>query len=328
MSLVRIDASPKQLSKLRNGHKVRIKPPKMEGQGFNLMVHPDRFDTISKTFNRGKGMEIQLSPDEIVANQQNAHLMEGKGIFGKKFDRFLEKTIGKSGKDIVYKVGDVLKEPAKRAIDTAAKYAPELGATALSGLALAAGQPELVPFAGMAGERLGRMAGNFAGSKAKDYLDHPTKYQNMLTSNAGGPRSSAPTTLAGQVAQSDLLHNLNQDLGTKYGALARANLLNSLAHMERGNMTKDQVELEHQLGDANALGQGLYAGGGSGGLYAGGSLRRRKEVGSIGRGSNFVAHQAHLPPALQSQPFSANFQFQHFLPPSYQKFSKGSGLYS
>jgi len=36
---------------------------------------------------------------------------------------------------------------------------------------------------------------------------------------------------------------------------------------------------------------------------------------------------AHLPPALQSQPYASNFQFQHTLPPAYQKFSKGSGLY-
>jgi hypothetical protein len=64
-------------------------------------------------------------------------------------------------------------------------------------------------------------------------------------------------------------------------------------------------------------------------LQFGEGLRHHKrEVSSIGVGSNFVSHQTHLPPALISQPFSANFQFQHFLPPAYQKFSKGGGLYA
>jgi hypothetical protein len=86
-------------------------------------------------------------------------------------------------------------------------------------------------------------------------------------------------------------------------------------------MTAEQIALEHQLGDETAFGTGLYAGGGS--------LRRhRREVASIGTNSSFVGTQSHLPPALMSQPFSANFQFQHTLPPAYQKFSKGGGLYA
>ena len=52
-----------------------------------------------------------------------------------------------------------------------------------------------------------------------------------------------------------------------------------------------------------------------------------KSRGEIGIHSSFVTSQSHLPPALLSQPFSANFQFQHTLPPAYQKFSKG-GLYA
>ena len=53
----------------------------------------------------------------------------------------------------------------------------------------------------------------------------------------------------------------------------------------------------------------------------------KKSRGEIGIHSSFVTSQSHLPPALLSQPFSANFQFQHTLPPAYQKFSKGSGMY-
>jgi hypothetical protein len=44
----------------------------------------------------------------------------------------------------------------------------------------------------------------------------------------------------------------------------------------------------------------------------------------MGRGNMQVAN--YMNPALESQPLGANFQFQHFLPPAYQKFN-GAGLY-
>jgi len=319
--IVHIKASKKQLSKLRNGHKVRISPA-VEGTGFNLLIHPDRYSMVSRTFNKGKGMELQLSPEEIMINQQASPHLEGTGIFGDKFDRFVEKTIGKKAKDVIYKGADSLKAPIKQGIDKIAQYAPELGASALSGLAVASGNPELVPLAGMLGHKLGSYVGNRGADVAKDYLDHPSNYQRGFTSNAGGTRNPiAPTTLAGQVSQNNLLNNLNQDLGTNFGKLAKANLFNALAHMDRSKMTTAQIALDHQLGDESLFGTGLYAGG---------SLRARKsrEISSIGKGASLVGSQSHLPPALMSQPFSANFQFQHFLPPAYQKFSKGGGLYA
>ena len=90
--LIHIKASQKQLSKLRKGHKVRISPA-IEGNGFNLLVHPDRFSLLSRTFSKGKGMEIQLSPEEILTNQEATPHMECTGIFGPKFDRFLEEEV-------------------------------------------------------------------------------------------------------------------------------------------------------------------------------------------------------------------------------------------
>ena len=300
MSLVRIDASPKQLSKLRNGHRVRVKPA-MAGQGFNLIIHPERYDAISRTFSRGKGMELALTPEEIMANQATASHpdTQGEGIFGKKFDRFLEKH---HIKDLAYKIGDVIKPYAKGGI-TAGLTA---GATALGAV-----QPELIPFLAPA------VAG--ASSLASDYLDRPSYYQNAFSSNAGGPKSAGASTLAGQVAQNHLLNALNQELGTKYGALGQANLGNAIAHKERAGMTNAQHNAEES---ALLFGTGLYAGRARGGM-----IGRSREMGSVGKGAGFVGMQTALSPALQSQPFSSNFQFQHFLPPSYQKFSKGSGLY-
>lgn len=272
MSLVRIQASPKQLSKLRNGHRVRIKPA-MEGEGFNLIVHPERYDIISRTFDRGSGMEIQLSPEEIVANKTTP--IEGSGIFGKTGDKLLKKA---GVKHLAYKVGDIVKPHLKTAINSALASAT-------------ASNPMLAPVA------------YGASHLASDFLDHPSKYHNMLSSNAGGPKNAhSAHTLAGQVAQNHLLDNLNQELGTHYGKLAEANLDNAMAHMARSSFER------HHL---SGRGFGL-----------------RREVGSVGRGASFVSHQTHLPPALQSQPFSANFQMANMLPVAYQKYSRGSGLYA
>jgi hypothetical protein len=278
-----------------------------------------------RTFNKGKGTNIQLSPEEILVNQQNAPQLQGKGIFGKKFDDFVNKTIGSKAKDAIYNTADMFKPIIKEGIDKASEYAPEIGASALSGLALASGNPALIPFAAEAGRRLGSQFGQRGANLAKDYLDNPSNYQG---SNAGGPRNSiAASSLMGQVNQNELLNSLNQDLGTNFGKLAQANLGNAIAHMDRSrmnlpflspqpyalptmplNLTPQYIAHKHSTSHRGH--------------------RKRREVGSVGKGASMVSGQSHLPPALTSQPFSANFQFQHTLPPSYQKFSKGGGLYA
>ena len=79
-------------------------------------------------------------------------------------------------------------------------------------------------------------------------------------------------------------------------------------------------------------GKGLYAEPmGGQGLYAEpmASMRarglRHREKGSIGIHGNLLG--GALPPALIPQPYSANFQFQHTLPPAYQHFAR-KGTYS
>lgn len=57
--------SAKQLSRLRNGHNVRVK----KGEGLVLLVHPDRYDLVSRTFQRGKARTLALTPEELLANK-------------------------------------------------------------------------------------------------------------------------------------------------------------------------------------------------------------------------------------------------------------------
>lgn len=101
MKAVKIDASPKQLSRLRNGHRVRIKPA-MSGTGFNLLVDPSKFDSINRSFSKGSAYQIQLSPDELMANKQAAMegSMEGQGIHagGKLSMKKIGKSLEKAGK--------------------------------------------------------------------------------------------------------------------------------------------------------------------------------------------------------------------------------------
>lgn len=336
--IVHIKASPKQLSKLRNGHKVRISPA-VQGTGFNLIVHPERIDTLSKTFTRGKGMEIQLTPQEIAVNQEASPQMEGSGIFGHKFDKFLADKGLKKG---AYAIGDTLK-PAVKAALVAGLGA---GATALAGT-------ETVASGGLGASAIPLIYGTAGslGALGMDYLDNPSKYQSQpppshSRSNAGGTRSKiAQSTLQGEVVKSHLLHNLNQETGNKYNTLADAAIGNAMAHKDRmvsqnaslsalqntynaGTNEYNKMSLGQQpttlptpmpVSTMTSYGFGIHKK-----HIRGGSIKEKSSVGTKG---GFVSH-THLPPALTSQPFSANFQFQHFLPPAYQKFSKGGGLFA
>lgn len=161
-----ISASLKQLSKLRNGHKVRL----TSGEGC-LMVEPGRYDTLERTFMKGKGMSVQLSPEEIAANRG---VMAGEGIFGPGFDRFLKKI---GIKKEVYKFGDMIKGPVKKAIKAIADKAPAALGAAGAALATAVGQPELAPLAIKAGQELGKKARNYSKKHLIGYIDNPEAYQ-------------------------------------------------------------------------------------------------------------------------------------------------------
>jgi hypothetical protein len=399
MSVIKFSASPKQLSKLRNGHKVRVKPA-VEGMGFSsLIVSPGKFDIITRAFGRGKGSEIQLSAPEILENQEAAPSLEGSGIFGKAGDKVMKKL---GIKKIAYKVGDMVKPLVKKALGYGIEAIVD---------AIVASQPEFAPF------RIGAIA--VAKNLEEDFLDKPGKYQDALSSRSkaealikqkvkdfliasakgyatagmagqgtpildqkfsvndikrtgkklmgrgkgtpildqkfsvndviktgkkmmgrgtpildqkfsvndvkhligrGAPRSrSAPATLADVSQQHSVLGEINDRLGTKYGALGKANLATALANKESASVIDRTVGLKG--------GMGLYASGASSGrgLTGYGIMgRSRKCGGQIGVGGNLMS--LHSSPAMMSQPYSANFQMANMLPPAYHHLSRGMGL--
>ena len=157
--------SAKQLSRLRNGHKVRV------GGGLGqLMVSPERYDTMSRTFSKGKKMTLQLSPEEISANRQ----VVGEGIFGPGFDKFLSKI---GIKKQVYALGDKLKGPVKKAVKAFTDKAPAALGAAGAALASYVGQPQLAPLAIKAGAELGKKASSYSDKHIQGYIDDPEAYQ-------------------------------------------------------------------------------------------------------------------------------------------------------
>ncbi len=302
--MVSFDASPKQVSKLRNGHRVRIK----KGEGFNVIVQPGTYNLVNKAFEKNRGVEIALSPEEIEVNRAispEQHLaykkanpeMKGDGIFGKKFDKVLKKA---GVKKAAYAIGDELKPLAKAGIVAGLTS----GATALGAV-----QPELIPFlpAGVAG-----MTG-----LAYDYLDNPSKYQSGFSGIRGRPVRS----LAEKAVKAKVNEKINEQLGTNYDYMSRAGLENAIAQSAAAELNKASIAPRFVQPPAEYYGEGLYASGRMGRGV------RAIDRSIMGRG-NMTHGDAYIPPALMSQPLSANFQFQHFLPPAYQKFNSGSGLYA
>lgn len=285
-----ISASAGQLSKLRRGLPVRIK----KGTGFNLLVHPNTYNIVSRAFAKNKGSQVILTPPEIIANatassgtpvaiQNPEHpagsTISGSGIFGDTGDKYL-KQLGI--KDAAYAIGDYVKPAVKAGIGSM---------LTAGGVALGAVQPELIPgipFAVAGGTML-----------ASDFLDHPSRYIGK-----SGIKSKPLPTLASQSAQSQLSENLNKQLGTNMDYMRTAGLQNALASDASAKLNASSIY---------ARGQGLH---------------HMRQHAIIGRGAGLVGSSgAYVPPALESQPFSANYQFQHFFPPAYQNLIHGSGLY-
>ena len=291
MHIITIHASIPQLRKLRKGHKVRVK----KGKGVHVVVDPDTYNLVSRTFDKNKGLELSLSNEEIEANrglspEEHEAISQshgtGGGIFGKWGDRQMEKL---GIKDAMYHLGDVVKPYAKDAI---------LGGLTAGAAGLGAMQPELIPF-------LAPGVG-LASKLANDYLDKPGSYQKDPVNAVG--------SLAGAEAKSQANKVINQHLGTNYDYMNTAGLKEAGAQELNNKITNAQVEARKQIGHHGRQHHMRHT-------MSGGALHhhahRHKnliEHHTIGTNGGFVSW---TPPALVSQPYSANFAMSHMLPPQY-----------
>ena len=236
MHTIQIDASPHQIRKLKKGHRVRVK----KGTGFELLVHPNTYNIVSRSFNKGKGSEIQLSPEEISMNQ---------GI--------------------------------RKAVS------PEAHNTTLKPTSV----PTSVP------------------------TNKPINMNTMIGQGFPSNRPNSMNTMGGQgiTSQIQLADELNHQLGSNYGYLARAGMDNAINANLSAGMNKHGYNARLSLAPS-VTPSGLL---GPHSRMSGGQLERA----TLGLKGGMMS--SYTPPALVSQPFSANFQFQHFLPPQYQHFNTG-----
>ena len=111
---ITLDLSKAQLSKLRNGHGIRISPA-MFGSGTDLIIDPMTYHNMTKKLDKGKGAVITMGSNEIEMNK-----MEGTGLFAGMGN--------KSGKISRHKKAtkwrDFSNDTARMGIDTA-KYGYE-----------------------------------------------------------------------------------------------------------------------------------------------------------------------------------------------------------
>jgi len=99
---ITLDLSKSQLSKLRNGHGIRIGPA-MFGKGVDMIIDPMTFNNMMKKLERGKGAVISMSGGEIEQNK-----MEGTGLFagsGNKSGKISRRKKAGKWKDFVVESG-------------------------------------------------------------------------------------------------------------------------------------------------------------------------------------------------------------------------------
>jgi hypothetical protein len=311
--LIHIEGTKSQINKLKKGGKIRTKKA-IDGCGFNLLVDPSTFDVLSKTFTRGNNISLQLSPQELITNEEAEPEMGGSGIFGHKFDNYLEK---KGVKKLAYKLGDTLKPGLKAGI---------LGGLAAGSTALAG--TELIASGGLGAGAIPLIYGTAGslGMLANDYIDNPKKYQ----SNIGGPKNTiASNNLQGQVNQNRILNYLGNETGQQFNALSEATLENARAQNYGAQLLGNQNEALKNTYNASPNATNNKTLDKYNKTFGGGFHRHKTgpgiiEKSSINKNGRFVGGSVFVHPALISQPFSANYHFRHTLPPAYQH--KGNGL--
>lgn len=162
METIGIKASDKQLSKLRNGHSVRV----LSGATRKLVVDGATAVKMQKAFKNNKGINIKLTKELMEANK----LMKGDGIFSKKS---IKKGLKLVGREALKEV----KKEAKKGLNILADAAGDAVVAELG--------PVGVPIASV-GKRLIKKQ----GAKAIDNVDKKPKKSKKSTTKAVSSNAS------------------------------------------------------------------------------------------------------------------------------------------
>jgi len=362
--VISFDGSPRQVSKMRNGHSVRIK----EGTGFNLVVHPNTYDIVNRAFAKSKGVQIQLSPEEIDANaelspeqQDELGFMEGSGIFDKVKRAFHSKT--------AKKVGRILRPVTREAKKIAKEMMHDKVAEIHMAGADAYGDDDRM-------RRLMNVGADVAHEQIGTGLfDKVKKALHSKTAKKIG-RILRPVTREAKKIGREMLHDKVAEMhmagADEYGDNERMRRLMNIG----ADVAHEQIDYSGRGLGAGFHGRGLGAGitasygydnmnvhdalkmanmavananyklakmhsASVHGMQAQPPIRSyyNEDMAPPSRGSgmsnnyNMIRGRGSLldtddilPPALQSQPYGANFHMQFMLPPQYKKYNDGTDM--
>jgi len=343
-SVLEISASPKQISKLRNGHKVRVKPA-MSGKGVCVAVDPLKYSIVSRTFAKGKGSELQLTPQELQMNKMGKGMCGGD-IFDKIADKVADKAIDKGLSFLEKKAsGKGMKgcSITEKLVDKVADKAIDKGINILekriAGMGMKKGSPEMKKrMADLRAKKGKGMCGRaFTNEDVRPVMAEVGKYLNPLELvnfiDGKGLEDSNPLLLGydlghnvigpalyksiyghprgyGFTPDANTIQKLNEQLGTNMDYLKQAGLGDAVSNAMSSSLIKEGIDKAKSV--KSDMGMGLYAGSG---LYA--SSARGRAVTSQLSGSKMI------PNFLESKPFFENNQLRYTLPVAYQKFHKG-----
>lgn len=306
--------SPAVMSRARNGHRVRL----MQGEGTQLVVMPDQYSQIEKAFLKNKGIQVALSPEEIMANRS----VEGSGIFGKKFDKALKKG---GVKKFVYKAASALKPLAMEMIDKGAEaasmFAPELAPAIMAAQSTA--KQYLDKPSSLQGKKglaeLKRRAleagAEAAAPLASEYGIDVNEMRSMLESGSEVPMSRREMRAKGEDAVLGKLQQLVDARRTKSTGPTSTDLysqFDSDGILGNGMMKKKRGCKSCPM----CSGSGLYAGAASGRGMPGMAPMRKISTKFVDLSRKLMGGELQ---ALESQATDANFAFRYTLPPSYQR---------
>jgi hypothetical protein len=286
--------SARTLAKMKKGESVQIKG----GNDMLIMLNDSR--PIKKAFMSGKGMRVVLSDEELVRNMGNGLFDRVRKAFS-PVERALNPVVKKVA-PIAKQIGRVVKPIAERVgtdlANKALDYAPELGADALSALALATGQPELVPVAQIVGRQGGKELAKIGKKEIKRRTATPAE-------RLKGQPKTVPLREDTQESPADMEDYITSlPVGKLEELLAKARVKQGVPKMDySGSRSLSQF--------ADPVPQSMY---GQGFLRPGRdprATRRKIKTDAMESGTTIIDQ----PQALQSQPYGVNWQFQYTLPP-------------
>jgi hypothetical protein len=208
MRVIRLELSPAQKAKLRKGVAVRLakKNRAMEGKGIVMLVHPWKYNALTKAFDTGRGKQFKLDEEEIEVNKNPEMVdddevkteMSGSGLFDdvKKGFKKAGKAIKKAPKFYKDNIKDTKAgEMIRQGVKTGSKMGIQAGITALAGTPAGPLIPALTAVNAKYGDKgidmaikaigLGLMAGASVG-EAMNALDDVEKMLKGSGLRAGG----------------------------------------------------------------------------------------------------------------------------------------------